>query len=81
MILQYQKVIHQKLQEFTFFILERDFAISDDLDTKALFLKGWTIFIDHSVLEFAEKFSPRGHRYRFHYGSVGVKVLGSSLDI
>ena len=64
---QYQKAIGQKFHEFSTFILERDFSIADDPDTGSIFLKGWIIFIDHSVLEFAEKYSLHGHRYRFHY--------------
>ena len=62
-----QRELLRKLQEFSPFILERNLAVSGDPDTRIFFLKGWVIFIDHSILEFAEKYSTAGHRYRFHY--------------
>ena len=67
MIFSYQQEIHRQFQIYAPLILERNFSFAHDPDIGVTFLKGWVIFIDYSVLEFAEKYSSRSHRYRFHY--------------
>ena len=67
MIFSYQREIQKKFQIYAPLILERNFSFAHDPEIGITFLKGWLIFVNYSALEFAEKYSSHGHRYRFHY--------------
>lgn len=63
----YEQRIKNKIQELSLLILTSHLDISFDEDTHILFVKGTLTFVDESKLEFTEKISSFGHRYRFHY--------------
>lgn len=63
----YRELLKNKLQKLSPLILTSHIDVSLDEDTRILFISGKIVFIDESILDFTEKFSTLGHRYRFHY--------------
>lgn len=63
----YEQKVRQKLKQISPLILVSHLDFYFDKDTGILFAKGSITFIDESTLEFTEKISFSGHRYRFHY--------------
>jgi len=72
---QYEKLIHNKIKSLALFIRSTETHFEYDEDALTQYTKGSIVFVDNSQLQFSEKYSDKGHRYRFQYMNKNKELI------